>query len=165
MQCSQHRRKLNRAAKLDQPSLLYGAVHADFIPGSLPAGYSCKPAALNPGGPGAPGNAPTGDTGCLNLAPFNIGRNSITGPRFVNMDFSVHKIFPITRISEAFNIQFRAEIFDIANHANFVPPQPNSGDSQLWDSQPGWFVRKASDLSASMRTHNNLRGRSSSASR
>jgi hypothetical protein len=65
----------------------------------------------------------------LNLAPFNIGRNSITGPHFVNLDFSVHKTFPITRISEAFNIQFRAEFFDIANHANFVPPQPNSGDS------------------------------------
>jgi hypothetical protein len=64
----------------------------------------------------------------LNLAPFNIGKNSITGPHFVNMDFSIHKVFPITRISEAFNIQFRAEFFDIANHANFVPPQPNSGD-------------------------------------
>jgi hypothetical protein len=45
------------------------------------------------------------------------------------MDFSVHKIFPITRISEQFNIQFRAEIFDIFNHANFNPPQPNSGDT------------------------------------
>ncbi len=64
----------------------------------------------------------------MNLAPFNIGRNSITGPRFVNMDFSVHKTFPISRIREGFNVQFRAEFFDIANHANFVPPQPNSGD-------------------------------------
>ena len=45
------------------------------------------------------------------------------------MDFSVHKTFPITRISEAFNIQFRAEMFNIFNHSNFVPPQPNSGDS------------------------------------
>ena len=67
----------------------------------------------------------------MNLAPFNIGRNSITGPHFVNMDFSIHKTFPITRIWEAFNIQFRAEFFDIANHANFVPPQPNSGDATL----------------------------------
>jgi hypothetical protein len=75
-------------------------------------------------------NTPTGNTGCLNLAPFNIGRNSITGPHFVNMDFSIHKTFPITRISESFNIQFRAEFFDLFNHANFVPPQPNSGDSQ-----------------------------------
>jgi hypothetical protein len=44
------------------------------------------------------------------------------------MDFSIHKTFPIARISEATNIQFRAEIFNIFNHSNFVPPQPNSGD-------------------------------------
>ncbi len=65
---------------------------------------------------------------CSNLSPLNVGRNQLYGPHFVNMDFSVHKTFPITRISEAFNIQFRAEMFNIFNHSNFVPPQPNSGD-------------------------------------
>jgi Carboxypeptidase regulatory-like domain/TonB dependent receptor/TonB-dependent Receptor Plug Domain len=65
---------------------------------------------------------------CSNLSPLNVGRNQLYGPNFVNMDFSVHKTFPITRISEAFNIQFRAEIFNIFNHSNFVPPQPCSGD-------------------------------------
>ena len=65
---------------------------------------------------------------CSNLSPFNVGRNELVGPHFVNMDFSIHKTFPITRISEAFNIQFRAEIFNIFNHSNFVPPQPCSGD-------------------------------------
>jgi hypothetical protein len=65
---------------------------------------------------------------CSNLSPFNVGRNELYGPNFLNMDFSVHKVFPITRISEAFNIQFRAEFFNIFNHSNFVPPQPNSGD-------------------------------------
>jgi hypothetical protein len=67
-------------------------------------------------------------TYCSNLSPLNVGRNQLYGPNFVNMDFSIHKTFPITRISEAFNIQFRAEIFNIFNHSNFVPPQPNSGD-------------------------------------
>jgi hypothetical protein len=73
--------------------------------------------------------APSGRTYCANLLPLNVGRNTINGPNFVNVDFSVHKIFPITRISEQFNIQFRAEIFDIFNHSNFNPPQPNSGDT------------------------------------
>jgi len=73
--------------------------------------------------------APSGQTYCENLVPFNVGRNSINGPNFSNLDFSVHKIIPITRISESFNIQFRAEMFDIFNHSNFNPPQPNSGDS------------------------------------
>jgi hypothetical protein len=73
--------------------------------------------------------APSGQSYCTNLLPFNVGRNTITGPHFVNLDFSVHKIFPIARISDQFNIQFRAEIFDIFNHSNFNPPQPNSGDT------------------------------------
>jgi hypothetical protein len=73
--------------------------------------------------------APAGQTYCANLLPLNVGRNTINGPHFVNLDFSVHKVFPIRRISEQFNIQFRAEIFDIFNHSNFNPPQPNSGDS------------------------------------
>jgi hypothetical protein len=90
--------------------------------------------------PTAGTNTPTGNTGCLNLAPFSVGRNSITGPHFVNLDFSVHKTFPIRRISEAFNIQFRAEFFDIANHANFVPPQPNSGDSKSGILKPDGSV-------------------------
>jgi hypothetical protein len=73
--------------------------------------------------------APAGQTYCANLLPFNVGRNTINGPHFINLDFSVHKVFPIRRISEQFNIQFRAEIFNIYNHSNFNPPQPNSGDS------------------------------------
>jgi hypothetical protein len=71
---------------------------------------------------------PTKPNYCSNLSPFNVGRNQLYGPNFVNLDFSVHKTFPITRISEAFNIQFRAEMFNIFNRSNFVPPQPNSGD-------------------------------------
>jgi hypothetical protein len=85
---------------------------------SLP--YGCAPFAA------LPNNATT--SFCSNLSPFNVGRNSITGPHFVNMDFSVHKTFPVRRISEQFNVQFRAEMFNIFNHSNFVPPQPCSGD-------------------------------------
>jgi Carboxypeptidase regulatory-like domain/TonB dependent receptor/TonB-dependent Receptor Plug Domain len=72
---------------------------------------------------------PSGQTYCANLLPFNVGRNTIYGPNFSNFDFSIHKLFPITRISESFNIEFRAEIFNIFNHSQFVPPQPNSGDT------------------------------------
>jgi hypothetical protein len=60
--------------------------------------------------------------------PLNIGRNTYYGPNFSNFDLSIHKVFPVKRISEFFNIQFRAEFFDVFNHSQFVPPQPNSGD-------------------------------------
>jgi hypothetical protein len=66
---------------------------------------------------------------CANLAPGNVLRNSITGPHLFNIDFSILKNFPVKRISEQFNVQFRAEMFNITNHDNFVPPQPNSGDT------------------------------------
>lgn len=58
---------------------------------------------------------------CFNLKG-NAGRNSLIGPGTSNLDFSVFKNIPIRRISEAANMQFRAEIFNILNHANFAPP-------------------------------------------
>jgi carboxypeptidase family protein/TonB-dependent receptor-like protein len=64
---------------------------------------------------------------CANLLG-NVSRNSIYGPRLVNLDFSILKNFPVKRISEVFNIQFRAEMFNVLNEVSFVPPQPGSGD-------------------------------------
>ena len=37
------------------------------------------------------------------------------------------KNFFVPRISETFKIQFRAEIFNIFNRSNFVPPGPYAG--------------------------------------
>jgi outer membrane receptor protein involved in Fe transport len=51
--------------------------------------------------------------------PGDLPRDSITGPDFVNTDFSVVKS---TKIREALNLEFRAEFFDIFNHPNFGNP-------------------------------------------
>ena len=61
---------------------------------------------------------------CINLLG-NLGRNSITGPALFNIDFSMIKDTRITRISEAFDVQFRAEFFNVLNHPNFAPPVDN----------------------------------------
>jgi hypothetical protein len=58
---------------------------------------------------------------CSNLVG-NAGRNSLIGPRLVNLDFSLFKNNPIKRISEQFNVQFRVEFFNIFNHTNFNAP-------------------------------------------
>ncbi len=58
---------------------------------------------------------------CFNLRG-NAGRNSLIGPGLTSLDFSLFKNMPIKRISERFNVQFRAEIFNILNHPNFAPP-------------------------------------------
>jgi hypothetical protein len=51
--------------------------------------------------------------------PGNLGRDAITGPGFLNTDFSVTKN---TKLTERFNLQFRTEMFDIFNHPNFGNP-------------------------------------------
>jgi outer membrane receptor protein involved in Fe transport len=58
---------------------------------------------------------------CANLRG-NAGRNIIIGPGLLNLDFSVFKNMPVRRISEKFNIQFRAEFFNVANHPSFQAP-------------------------------------------
>ena len=51
--------------------------------------------------------------------PGNLGRDSVTGPSFVNTDFSVIKN---TKLTEKVNLQFRGELFDVFNHPNFGNP-------------------------------------------
>ena len=58
---------------------------------------------------------------CFNLRG-NAGRNILIGPGLTSLDFSLFKNNYIKKISEKFNVQFRAEIFNILNHANFAPP-------------------------------------------
>jgi hypothetical protein len=55
----------------------------------------------------------------------NAGRHSLIGPRFVDFDILLITNNPIRRISEAFNVQLRVEIFNLFNHANFNPPTAN----------------------------------------
>ena len=66
---------------------------------------------------------------CANLLG-NAGRNGIEGPSLKNFDFSVYKNFALTKISESSRLQFRAEFFNILNHANFGVPAAFTGGSQ-----------------------------------
>jgi hypothetical protein len=68
------------------------------------------------------------DTGYLNTAAFsqpdfgtfgNLGRDSIYGPKYWNVDFSVSKN---TMITDRIGLQLRAEFFNIFNHPNFALP-------------------------------------------
>lgn len=58
----------------------------------------------------------------------NNGRNSLIGPALVNFDFTVLKD---TRITERLRVQFRAEFFNLFNHANFQAPNIDAGTSTL----------------------------------
>ena len=60
---------------------------------------------------------------CFSLPPVgelgNLGRNTIIGPQAIDLDLAITKN---TRISERFNVQFRAEFFNILNNVNFSQP-------------------------------------------
>ncbi len=59
-------------------------------------------------------------TTCANIRG-NLGRDVLIGPGLANVNFSVFKNNFIKTISETFNVQFRAEMFNLLNHANFAP--------------------------------------------
>jgi len=70
-------------------------------------------------------------TGYLNLDAFsqpdfgtfgNLGRNSIYGPGYKNLDFSISKS---TQFMDRIGLQLRAEFFNILNHPNFAQPAHN----------------------------------------
>jgi hypothetical protein len=56
------------------------------------------------------------------------GRNTLFGPGLVNFDFTVLKD---TAITERLRLQFRAEFFNIFNHANFQAPNIDAGTSTI----------------------------------
>ena len=49
----------------------------------------------------------------------NLSRGRLRGPRLVNLDMSLHKRIPLT---EQWNLQFRAEAFNILNSAHLNTP-------------------------------------------
>jgi carboxypeptidase family protein len=79
--------------------------------------------------------SPKGVNGWLNPAAFsmpaagtygNCGRNTIYGPSFKQVDFSMLKE---TKLGESRNLEFRAEMFNIFNHPNFDQPDTTFGTS------------------------------------
>jgi hypothetical protein len=88
-------------------------------PASLPAAtpanpYGCANSFVANSGP----PAPAGTQFCSNVLG-NTRRNQFHGPPLTTVDFS---IFKNTYITETFNVQFRAEFFNILNHTNFLSP-------------------------------------------
>ena len=95
---------------------------------------------------------PAGMAFCSNLLG-NAGRNSLYGPSLVDVDLSLFKNFPVSRISEAFRIQFRAEFFNVINHTNFGAPgflNPSQNNS-IFDSTGALTVGSLNTTSTTSR--------------
>ena len=61
---------------------------------------------------------PTGATG-------NVGRNILDGPGLLTLDMSLAKDTRFGLLGESGAVQFRAEVFNILNRANFSRPNRN----------------------------------------
>jgi hypothetical protein len=86
--------------------------------------------------PGNVGSCPLNVNGGL-WCNGPIGRNSISGPGFMNVDFSAKKKFKITERSA---LTFQANFFDLFNHPNFAVPAFN-------DASPNTFGKSLSTIS------------------
>jgi len=64
----------------------------------------------------------------------NVARGSFVGPKMTNFDMSLFKRFNIT---ERYNLQFRAEAFNIFNHPNFGTPNPVTFSGNNYSSSAG----------------------------
>ncbi|MBY0507093.1 MAG: carboxypeptidase regulatory-like domain-containing protein [Bryobacteraceae bacterium] len=58
----------------------------------------------------------------------NSGRNILTGPRSINVDWGLFKQIPVR---EGHSVQFRAEFFNLLNHANLGLPNNNLQSAQF----------------------------------
>jgi hypothetical protein len=57
-----------------------------------------------------------------------VGRNTMRGPGVINVDLSLFRTFKLT---EKFNLQFRAESFNLSNTPHFANPNANANSSNF----------------------------------
>jgi hypothetical protein len=68
------------------------------------------------------------------------------------LDFSIFKNNPVRAISETFNIQFRAEFFNVLNFTNFAPPSANKNLFSFASNSAGTITSFSSIATAGVLT-------------
>ncbi|HKW34828.1 MAG TPA: TonB-dependent receptor [Candidatus Acidoferrum sp.] len=92
-------------------------------------------------------------SGALYKRYGTLGRDFFHGPRFVDLDFGLHKTFKLT---ESMNLRFSAEAQNLANHPNFDAIDASLGSStfgqaQIVDGGAGLPTQKSRVMSLSLR--------------
>jgi len=110
---------------LARPSLVPGMSCDDALR-NTPEGYFFNPVEfarpLVAAGQPIPSSGGAATASAAGTDIGNVGRNCLRGPRQVNLDFSIAKLFPIAELRK---IEFRADFFNLFNHPNFANPISN----------------------------------------
>jgi hypothetical protein len=69
-----------------------------------------------------------GTTAGTTLGFGNLGRNVVSGPGFADTDIALVKN---TKFRERYNIQLRADVYNLLNHPNFTNPVTTIGSATL----------------------------------
>jgi len=115
----------NGASPLARPSFVAGMTCSNASQ-NVPAGsffnatVFARPTVQS--GQPIPSSGGTATAGAVGTDIGNVGRNCLRGPRQVNVDFALGKLFPL---AESRNFEFRAESFNLFNHTNFANPISN----------------------------------------
>jgi len=113
-------------------------VRPDVVPGvplylsgsQYPGGKAFNPAAFTDP-PTVGGCDPQTTFPCNPARQGNAGRNSLRAFGAFQWDMGIHRDFPIR---ESLRLEFRAEMFNILNHPNFAPQQPDIAASDFGKS-------------------------------
>jgi hypothetical protein len=97
-------------------------VRPNLLATAIPVGIGSAPNGNPQYFPAAACTAAAPTSGCMFQVPAgfgNLARNTIIGPGFEDVDFSLYKD---TKLTEKTTVQFRADTFNIFNHPNFGQP-------------------------------------------
>ena len=115
----------NGSNPLARPNFAPGAT-CETAKQSVPSGYFFNPFSFSSpvvlAGQQIPSSAATNTAGARGTDIGNVPRNCLNGPGQVNLDFAVTKSF---RFRESRVLEFRAEFFNLLNHANLANPISN----------------------------------------
>lgn len=149
----------NGVNPLARPNWAPGAtVEAAFT--NVPPGYFFNPSAfIRPvvtAGQSIPSSNGTATANAAGTDIGNVGRNALRGPSQNNIDLSLSKRF---RLDEYRNIEFRAEVYNLANHVNLSNPISDLNavaSTGSFDSATGRIIN-AGDFGRITSTSNNAR--------
>ncbi|MBZ5660356.1 MAG: TonB-dependent receptor [Acidobacteriia bacterium] len=106
------------ASGIDRPDYVTSANLAAVKANGQPNAVVYDPNAVITGNPGQWFNANMFTLPAVG-SPGNVGRNSLTGPGLATWDMSLNKDTRAKFLGESGMVQFRAEVFNLMNHANF----------------------------------------------